>query len=455
MIPLLIVANIVVIRAVTGDGSDGETNTSVSGRNGADVTTVAGFEMVQSDAYEYAEPRLDVSPTSEFTFPAHYDPAEMPGYDILYSRTQHAIGVFIDQGLTIEAPDAHVSYDEWAEEYVISANDSMDLGAYDMNMSSRVLLSPAGLWGFGDEYFVVEYLDQTKGAPLEKPLVTRFTVERDTPKPETASFSVDDQGVGHFTWAPVEGASEYYVIAVGGLFEVELVGRTTETTLSTIEQDQDVQDALADLKQDRYASGVVVQNGAFRQYEKSEDELRDFTALDLGDAEELFPVAFGVVAVVDGEPSSIRIAATGADTNVLPESVAFNAADEMQVWSRYVETFDQIPTHFPVTMSDGRTALRAVILDVDNITNGEVITADVDDAGNYSNRQTHVSIEVPYRIDGTLLGGTYRFINYDEATYLSEIQSIADRNLQARERTGLGESYDYIAQTWEMDEDAI
>lgn len=439
VVPVLIIANVVTVKAVLGDdpgGGETASDDQVIAASGVD------FEMVESSSYEYAEPLLDLDPTAELTFPAHYDADGLMGFS-LANAWGHAIRVFIDPGLTVEVDGvADVDYVPGDEEFVVRPPPWSGVSAYNPQVGGMMYLSRPGAWGLSDEYFVVEYLDQDTGAELERPLVTRFTVAMETPRPEAASFEVDEDGVGHFAWTEVEGASNYYVIRIGGRRDIELIGMTADTTWSTIEQDEDVQEALAELAEDREASGVLEQNRALRQYTTSEDELRDQDTLDV-EAAELTPLTIGVLAVVGSETSAMTIAATGDDTGALPEGLAYNAATELGVFPRDVETVDQIPTHIPVTTADGRTVLRTVILELDDMWEDATATAD------------RPITRIPFRVDGTLLRGVYSFDRYDEATFLAELEAVVERNAQARERTGAGQSYTYVAEAWTLDEDAI
>ena len=385
LVSVLIVVNVVLVQILFA----GTANEPV-------IAAGAGeFEVAESTTYEYAEPILDVDPDGEVTFPVHYGADFLPAFG-QGNIWGHSIRVFIDAALTVEVPEAvAIDYEPWDNQFVVRPPRGGGVSAGNSLMGGEFYLSRSGEWGLSDEYFVVEYRDRDTGATLERPLVTRVTVAVQTPRPEVASFRVDDEGVGHITWSEVDGAANYYVVRVGGRQGVELIGMTSNTTWSTIEQDESVQEARARFEADRTDPGVLEQNRALRQhrYATGEDRLRDEDSLDVAEAE-LDPLTVGVIAVVGSRASAMTIAATGAETAALPRELATNAARELGVTSSDVNTVDQIPTDIPMTMTDGRTVLRAVLIDPDDVWEDETA------AGRTIKR-------VPFRVDGTLLRGIY------------------------------------------------
>lgn len=422
------------------NGNDGET---ARDKTGGSASGRAPHRIDENLAYEFTEAYLNVAPDRKFSFETQYD---LEPYGEL-RRPGHftgAIAIYIDAGLSIEAPDASLQQSDGkvtiepkgtALEGVVESDDP------DAALSEGELvdLSRAREWGFSDQYFIVQKRDPKTGEALAKPLVTRFTVEKKAGKP-VVSVAVDDQGVGHFTWGAVDGATTYYILSMDiTRFGPEIIGATSNTEWTTIEDDKYLQEHLGG---DDPVSG---QNQEFETVNFSEDLLRDPDNIIEADEQVVTEKVYGVVAAVDEEISAFAPIDSTAIVKSLPQAVAWNAAEEMKASPRHVATFDGIPTRMPISMADGTTLLRPVVIDVAGVERGDTIIADADDAGNLSNQRAAVAISVPYTVKGTMFGGTYSISDYSESTYLSEVRRIADRNIQAQTKTGAANGYSYSA----------
>ncbi|HEY9060928.1 MAG TPA: hypothetical protein VIO64_10580 [Pseudobacteroides sp.] len=60
--------------------------------------------------YEFTEPELNIDPTHEFVFDAKYDPKKVEGYNP-QGNFSHAIAVYCDPGMTVEAKGVLINYD--------------------------------------------------------------------------------------------------------------------------------------------------------------------------------------------------------------------------------------------------------------------------------------------------------------------------------------------------------
>ena len=170
---------------------------------------VTYIQFNENIPFEYTKAQIDVKPTKKFTYNVDYDPTTLKGFNLGHSYSD-AIAVYCEPSLSIKAQDAFVNYQNGK---FIIAPYSDGLKVHDNISKDSVSLSKTGEWGFSDEYFIVQKLDPKTGSPLKKPLVTRFTVKNKVAKP-VVSFSVDDKGIGHFSWMPIENASKYYIITM-------------------------------------------------------------------------------------------------------------------------------------------------------------------------------------------------------------------------------------------------
>ncbi|MBC8062987.1 MAG: hypothetical protein H7Y18_20340 [Clostridiaceae bacterium] len=421
---LLIVATLVILAVATVMG--------YIMWNKNNVLSVASGEFNANLPFEYTNPKLNVDPTRTFSYAVDYDPRKLEGFDILKGYS-NAIGVYTEPSLSIKAGDAFINYQEGS--FIIKPF-SNGVKAYDTVNKETVSLSSPGKWGFSDEYFIVQKLDPKTGKLLEKPLVTRFTVQKTVAKP-VVSFSIDDSGVGHFLWKPVANASKYYIIAMKeGALGTRILGTTTKTEWTTAEQDTILQRQLS-------RDTVTTQNILFKNFNYSEDDLRDTKNTVLAVKQRITKNTYGVIAATNDGTSAFTAIEGDKIEKRLPYTTAYNAVKELKANVSNVKTFDEIPIQLPITMADSSTVLRAIVLDVNNLKKGQIIRADKDDNGKISNRQTFATCIVPYVVEGTMLKGEYRIEKFDEQTYRSEVQRIANRNKEAQIKTGETDTYTY------------
>ncbi len=397
---------------------------------------VADVENLPFDLLEDVE----LERTEELVLPVEYD---IEAIEATGLRIRETVRVFMNPELTVEAPDAFVNAISWNQEITVHPEEVGVTGIDRTGEADSWQISEPGEWGFATTYYVAQTLDPTTGAPLARPLVTRFTVAEDEDAPQPAAPAptarVDGDGVGHLTWEPVEGASTYAVLSLRSDSEVGdtqwVVGLTDETEWTTLEDDTRALEELA-REDEANVSDLVSQNDAMQAFDNSEDDLTNpqaYVRENVIDG----PTVYGVIAIsgqtvspVGFLPDSRALAAQ------LPHSMALYTQETNGLLPRDIETIEAIPTHLPVTMVDGRTVMRSVVPQLDLITESEVITADVDDAGNYSNVQHQPTIRVPFVVEGTLLTGSYDFITADMAADRARVAAVAERNTLARAKTG-------------------
>jgi transglutaminase-like putative cysteine protease len=381
--------------------------------------------------YDYTKPSLNIKPDNTFNFKINYDPMKVKGVDIA-KRYSDCIEVYCEPSLTFKALDAFVNHQ--GNKFIIKPKSNAVSSSYD---NSTVKLSKPGEWGLSDEYFIVQKLDPKTGEKLKKPIVTRFTVKKDIAKP-VISFTVDDKGVGHFTWKPVSNASNYYIIKMQeDSPAINILGSTAKTEWTTIEQDENLQKYLA--RGDELSS----QNYNFKRFNYSEDDQRDPKHVIPEDKRRVDKNIYGVMAVTDQSASALTVIGADEIEKRLPYCKAYNAITELKANVRDIKTFDLIPTQIPITLADGTTVLRPITLNVDKIRKGEKILADQDKKGNISNRRVVATCVIPYTIEGTMFKGEYRIESPDEKNYRSEVLRVAEKIKEAQVMTGETTAYTY------------
>jgi len=416
-------------------------------------------EVAQTDQYgdnlpyEYTKPQLNVDNKKTFYIKTGYDPKKIEGVEtrvdipegiepldepyLTYFDYQKVIEVFCEPSLTFNAIDADIDYDKGR--FVIKPKRPEIMDIFN---GEKVLFSKSGEWGLSDEYFIVQKFDPKSGKPLQKPLVTRFTVKKTISKP-VVSFSVDNQGVGHFSWEPVENATKYYIVKIEkGDTWLKIIGSTAKTEWSTVEQDEFY------LKYLERGDEIVTQNREFKNFHYSDDDLISYGMFK--QKQEIKDNMFGIVAANDTDTSAFYAINGSSLENRLPYSVAYHAVGEMKANVGDIRTFDDIPTHLPVIMADSSTALRPIVIDISNIKIGEKSLFDKDDNGKISFNKKVSTCIVPYTIKDTMFKGEYRLDSFDIKNYQSEAHRIAERNKLEEYKTGESTVYTYSTKTKDL-----
>ncbi|MEP7766112.1 transglutaminase-like domain-containing protein [Sanguibacter sp. 25GB23B1] len=393
---------------------------------------------------QFASVQTQVGKSQPFRFSRSFDLATLQ-VDGRPAVVTDLVGVYLDPLLTMPAPDVYM--ETFRGPITVTPRDTALFGNDEVT-GTRIPLNVGGQWGFSDTYYIAERRDLATGAPLPEPKVTAFSVPTVAPKTSVA-FEVDSQGVGHFSWDAIPGAEEYYVVAVEKmaqltLFEegatVSIIGETADTTWSTIEQDERVQEGLTGAGVTEFSNGVVSTNYPFRTYRMGEDWAHDPAAPLL--VETHTTLMFGIVAKTPDGLSPISLLGEDID-GTLPISIAFTAAKAMGTNGNDVHTVAQLPTRMPVTMSDGRTVLRPMRYDVDAMVATESILGTQDATGAFTQTGTDERYRVGYTVDGTLLVGSYTLDEPDLATAQAGVRTVVARVQAETVKNGAGESYSY------------
>lgn len=402
---------------------------------------------------EFADVLLDVEPTHEFQIPIGWDPEALTDVPQGSAVDASTARVFVDPQLTIPAQDANVFVNSWDRVVKIAPIDyAMPMSLPDANDSlgysdEQVELNTAGEWGMYQAYYIAEYRDSTTGEVLPAPRVTAFTVADDLPA-VSSSVRVDGQGVATFTWQAVPGATKYYVMRADG-DNARIIGTTTATSWTSIEQDRDIQRALAATSV--YERDIIMMNGALASSGASDDDL----AGGFGDAggKDAAP-GFGVVAVTADGTGPLRIDPGTDLVAQLPDVIALTAVQELGIQGRDVRTLDALPATYPISLADGSTVMRTVEYDVDGVAATDVLAGNLDDAGNVTETWHETEYTIPYRVAGTMFTGTYTVEAADLATAVAGAEAANQRAQAALARTGSAASYAYVAEVPDIDDES-
>jgi hypothetical protein len=307
--------------------------------------------------YAYTDPMLDLAADHEFEVPADYDlvalseaEAAKENPDFVageYSSDGFAFEVFFDAAFTKHA-DVTVVQTRAGDEISIYPNDP-DSGWTAGDHEQRQIADAYGEWSLHEEYFIMRKLDRD-GSRLDKPVVTRFTVEEDLDTPRVTFGMPENDGDITFSWEPVEGASNYLIVTssaakLNSSRDYTVLGETDGTTWSSAE---------SSVAYNEHAPWVGEQNSAMMMFSgASVDEIEGGDSAAGDDAE----YDYGVIAT-DGTrysryESHDALEAAGS----LPYKVAENAADALKRWEAdgYVHGIENVQTTIPFTSLDGST----------------------------------------------------------------------------------------------------
>ncbi|HYG84072.1 MAG TPA: transglutaminase domain-containing protein [Verrucomicrobiae bacterium] len=385
--------------------------------------------------YQFTEPQLNLDPRHKFVFNAAIDPTAID------SEHKNAIQVYSDSAFTKEVPASSYYFDGKLE---ISAPSAINAIGSGTTTGKSVALTGYETWGLFKEYFLVQRRDLSTGQPLEKPIVTKFTVKPAALATPKVSYTIDDRGAVQFSWEKVAGADAYYIVKLEydkgaddrANLTADLIGETKDTKWDSVQQDKYLQQDL-----NNPSRGVVVQNSAFKNFLQSEDDLRNAAPGSLTEGEKKKITEYGVVAFRAETVSSLGGVAGEQIEPQLPVNIAHNARREQDIPADVsVGTFDAIPKQIPVTMADGKTALRPVMVSAEGVTKGEIIS---NETGQPGDTRRIITLKVPYKVQGTLISGFYHIKEYSDATYPQEIARIATRNKAAQAKTGNFSTYTY------------
>lgn len=393
--------------------------------------------------YMYAQPKLQVSPDTKFTF-AYKECSR----DVM-AEVDSKVQVYIDADLTVPAPDGFVGCKKgviqvapnlsWSKVGVTTSISQTypELG-YGFKYPAN---SGDGTWSESSDYYIVQRSD-AEGKALKKPIVTHFSVKQNNAVPQpTPSAVVDKNGSGVVTWQPVKGATAYYIIKIehengkptnSAYVQSTLIGYVdsgSKTSWTTGSQD---------FGSDSDFMQKFDQNSSMQAYSFSDDDVHSSSAVKVAVQDQNKKTyKIGVFAKTNAGYSRVSLV-QGLTPSRLPNTIAYNAVQEMpNVTFNDKIAIANIPTQLPVTMCDGSTAMYSVLLDPKSI---KLLPT-----------QPNIAA-VPFHISGTKLTGRFYV---DSSQYGSgfgtAIVAAAQRNIEAQAKVGSYTPYAYSTTAVDFD----
>ncbi|MCM1161091.1 MAG: hypothetical protein NC412_07690 [Roseburia sp.] len=203
--------------SATADASDNNLSSSLKQK----------YAGTESDKYEYANPVYNVERDRAFVF-------EQVGTRYQEDETCYDdIGVYIDSNF-INPISSEMEYDPDKQTLTISPRTDEPALRYMDEESSDGVKD----WGNAPKYWIVQKNDFATGEPLEKPIVTLFTVKAELDAP-TVAFDTDEKGYARLSWKTVAGATDYKIYEMeesaqyGISMEIlHLIGETTDVSFT-------------------------------------------------------------------------------------------------------------------------------------------------------------------------------------------------------------------------------
>ncbi|CAN5504302.1 hypothetical protein BH10ACT7_BH10ACT7_31130 [soil metagenome] len=314
--------------------------------------------------YAFTQPVV-IEPDTEIEFDVNYNlpqlaedrgllhPLEPSLYDASF-----AFEVFTDAALTLHAEVSVTQYDP--EDPVSIRSYALSEGR-DKNFNDVRLREGDGFeWGLDAEYYLVRKLD-ADGLELDKPIVTKFTVQHELAAPVVTFTTPENNGNLTMEWPAVDGATEYIIVTsyitggdpTGSISRIYTVlDQVTDTSWSSSSSAME-----ADV-----APWLLTQNDDMNLFRGgSADSIKEGFST-AGDETEF---TYGVIAT-NGESYSGFYAHNGMDVAAaLPFETAFGANRDLKVWgpSGFIEGIENVQTTVPFTSLDGQTRSTVAYID--------------------------------------------------------------------------------------------
>lgn len=178
--------------------------------------------------YDYAEPLYNLPEDYVFTF-------ENLSEEFFALEEYECISVYSDSALTQRVD---ISIDEDYDTMSMTVKPGLVFNLNDPQGSS----DSDGTWGSRSKFWMAQYYDIDTGEPLEKPLVTVFTIARDLGTP-TLQQLVQNDGYYALNWSEVEGADYYEVYEYDPGMEYASLQYSTENTFCDYNDMKSVRDS--------------------------------------------------------------------------------------------------------------------------------------------------------------------------------------------------------------------
>ena len=331
-------------------------------------------------------------------------------------------------------------------------------------------------WGNANQYFLVKYFDLITGEALEVPEVTVFNIATEIAGAPWINFNITEDGVAGLRWGEVVGATEYAVLLISenqdgsGLGrEIEIIARTTETYWND-------SDEGFNRRNDNFRTTLIGNSidSLYKEYREAiasgELTLEDFVALQYNFEENRtmnYNFYFAVIALNDEGTSTVsNLIDRRLVASQVPMSVALNmneagvrpAADGGSM-ARWDNDILLAPSHAWIIMADGSASRQLINYDInrakeDFLLFGTYTEYDEDGWPIIDGSVNIPALTIPYTIEGTPFAGFVQITEYDEATFETSLEKLAERQDGLRSRTGdIARSIDLNPREEELDFD--
>lgn len=216
-------------QVMTEESGKGSSNARGNGNSkGSALVEQIKTKYAGESNYDYAEPLYNLPEDYVFTF-------ENLSEEFFALEEYECINVYSDSALTQRVD---ISIDEDYDTMSMTVKPGLVFNLNDPQGSS----DSDGTWGSRSKFWMAQYYDIDTGEPLEKPLVTVFTIARDLGTP-TLQQLVKNDGYYALNWSEVEGADYYEVYEYDPGMEYASLQYTTENTFCDYNDMKSVRDS--------------------------------------------------------------------------------------------------------------------------------------------------------------------------------------------------------------------
>lgn len=340
--------------------------------------------------------------------------------------------------LTLRPHSRYTSGRVWNKYWDIVTDEEITIGGrYDYYLHENQI---GDTWGFLKHYFLVQFVDVKTSEPLEKPLVTIFTLENQLEAPHS-KFHVTEDGFAAFSWNAVQGADYYLIIEM----DADSVRDTILYPIAKVTGTEWVHPADP--------TGDYM-NAAF--YDWSMDT-EDYMNSRWYDGEEPRPAKFKnytVIAVNADTYSPVGTIHRGENIAArIPHSDAYytnsNDASEAGGTSKYYPSISLLPVQQAITMNNGVTVYRRITYDFSSVEVKEdwYYQWEEDDDGEMQDFEVVYStnLYISFQIDGTVFEGYFVAEGIDPDTYREELDALRRQQEESAPRGGGSTEVDVVS----------
>jgi len=352
----------------------------------------------------FMDPELTVHAWSKTEFVRNWqDPSIPAGHSRLYIR-----------------PDPIFNGSVWGSYHDLFTFERLTLeGSGDFYLYEN---DSVGNWGALQQFYLALLVDPVTAEPLEKPIVTIFTLENQLEAPQSEFFITED-GRGGFRWEEVEGADYYLVVRMQAEIRSSFVMYPIDKVTGT--------EWIHPLHPDDLHMNWVLRDHGFREENYSVIAVNSEAHSPVGTIHNGKEIASRLPSHWDWFTEQL-------DSMGLDGTITF-----------FVRSLGLIPTHRPIIAANGESVQRRMIYDFDNAVLGTAIYLFFEegpDGERLNPWETRESLHIPFIIEGTIFAGAIA-AEIDIDTYADELKDIREKIESAAPRGGGNTKIDIVNQT--------